>query len=34
MVIPVKELPHFEGTKREDVINFIWGVDEVSQGAF
>jgi len=28
MVLPVKELPHFEGTKREDVITF-----EIAQGA-
>jgi len=26
MVLPVKELPHFEGKKREDVITFIWHV--------
>jgi len=31
MVLPVKELPHFEGTKREDVITFIWSVDEIAQ---
>jgi len=24
MVFPVKELPHIEGMKREDVITFIW----------
>jgi len=33
MVLPAKELPHFEGTKREDVITFIWHVDEIAQGA-
>jgi len=33
MVLPVKELPHFEGTKREDVITFIQHVDEIAQGA-
>jgi len=33
MVLPVKELPHFDGTKREDVITFIWRVDEIAQGA-
>jgi len=33
MVLPVKELPHFEGTKREDVITFIRHVDEIAQGA-
>jgi len=33
MVLPVKEFPHFEGTKREDVISFIWRVDEIAQGA-
>jgi len=33
MVLPVKELPHFEGTKREGVITFIWCVDEIAQGA-
>jgi len=33
MVLPVKELPHFEGTKREDVITFIQRVDEIAQGA-
>jgi len=33
MVLPVKELPHFEGMKREDVITFIWCVDEIAQGA-
>jgi len=33
MVLPVKELSHFEGTKREDVITFIWRVDEIAQGA-
>jgi len=33
MVLPVKELPHFEGTKREDVITFIRRVDEIAQGA-
>jgi len=30
-VLPVKELPHFERMKREDVITFIWCVD--AQGA-
>jgi len=29
MVLPVKELPHFEWTKREDVITFIQYVDEI-----
>jgi len=33
MIILVKELPHFEGTKREDVITFIRPVDEIAQGA-
>jgi len=33
MVLPVRELPHFEGMKREDVITFIWSVDEIAQGA-
>jgi len=33
MVLPVRELPHIEGTKREDVITFIWCVDEIAQGA-
>jgi len=33
MVLPVKEFPHFEGMKREDVITFIRGVDEIAQGA-
>jgi len=23
-VLPVKEMPHFEGMKREDAITFIW----------
>jgi len=38
MVLPVKELPHFEGTKREDVTTFISVttfircVDEIAQG--
>jgi len=27
------ELPHFEETKREDVITFIQHVDEIAQGA-
>jgi len=30
MVHPVRELPHFEGTKREDVIPFIWCGDEIA----
>jgi len=30
MVLPVKELPHFEGMKREDVITFIQCVDEIA----
>jgi len=34
MVLPIKEFPHFEGMKREDVITFIWRVDEIAQGAF
>jgi len=34
MVLPVKEFPHFEGTKREDVITFIRRVDEIAQGSF
>jgi len=33
MVLPVRELPHFEGMKREDVITFIRRVDEIAQGA-
>jgi hypothetical protein len=33
MVLPVKELPHFEGTKREDGITFIQHVYEIAQGA-
>jgi len=33
MVLPVKELSHFEGAKREDVITFIQRVDEIAQGA-
>jgi len=33
MVLPVRELPHFEGRKREGVITFIWCVDEIAQGA-
>jgi len=33
MVLPVRELSHFEGMKREDVITFIWHVDEIAQGA-
>jgi len=33
MVLPVREPPHFYRTKREDVITFIWRVDEVAQGA-
>jgi len=30
MVLPVKEFPHFEGTKREDVITFIQHVDKIA----
>jgi len=33
MVLPVRELLHKEGTKREDVITFILCVDEITQGA-
>jgi len=33
MVLPVRELPHFVGMKREDVITFIQHVDEIAQGA-
>jgi len=33
MVLPVREFPLFEGTKKEDVITFIWHVDEIAQGA-
>jgi len=32
VVLPVRELPHFEGTKREDVITFIRRVDKIAQG--
>jgi len=33
MVVTVKELLHFEGTKREDAITLIQCVDEIAQGA-
>jgi len=33
MGLPARELSHFDGTKREDVITFIWHVDEIDQGA-
>jgi len=30
VVLPVREFPRFEGTKKDDVVTFIWKVDEIA----
>jgi len=33
VVLPVKELPCFEGTKKDDMVTFIWQVDKIAVSA-
>jgi len=33
VVLPVREFPRFEGTKKDDVVTFIWQVDEIATSA-
>jgi len=33
VVLPVREFPRFEGTKKDDVVTFIWQADEIATSA-